>query len=81
MELAIVLEDISLHQVFLERNGLLILIQLLHKSLAVGDDSEPCTSVLSSIVTALLYAASFNAHVRKDLSTDNGVLMNLLRLK
>lgn len=81
IELAIVLEDTSLHHVFLEQNGLGILMQLLRKSLVVDDNCEPCTSVISSIVTALLHIASFNTQVRKDLSTDNDVLLDLLRLK
>ena len=78
IELAIVLEDRSLHPVFTEKNGMPILIGLLSKSLLI-DENLSCTSIVSSIVTALLSIASFNLVVQKELAADNDILMNLIR--
>jgi hypothetical protein len=82
MELAIVLEDNKLHEIFLHSDGLAILIKLLHNALKTAEDSnvEECNdSALASIVSSLLNLASGNLSVQRQLAADNVVLLNIVR--
>lgn len=78
MKLAIILEDIDLHLHFLQNGGKEVLIQYLHQSLVVTEN-EPCLSVMSSIAKTLLFIAHVNPTLKKELASDNSILMNLLR--
>jgi len=82
IQLAIVLEDVRLHPVFVHNNGKSLLTQLLHRSLRIGAGDTVdavCISVVSSIATALLLVAKFSADICKDLAEDNQLLLNLVR--
>lgn len=78
LKLAIILEDIDLHLHFLQNGGKAILTQYLHQSLVVAEN-EPCLSVMTSIVKTLLFIAYVNPTLKRELSSDNSLLMNLLR--
>lgn len=79
IQLAIVLEDIRLHPLLVQKNGRCLLTQLLHRSLRITAADVVCVSVVSSIATALLLVATHSADVCKDLAEDNQLLLNLVR--
>lgn len=78
IKLAIILEDSSLHDEFLKSDGLSVLSEFLHRAL-VAADSEPCFSIMSSIVKSLLYLAHFDKTVQAQIAQDSNLLLNLLR--
>lgn len=80
IKLAIILEDSSLHPTFLECDGLALLAEFLTNSLMIGvGDADTSYSIMSSIVKCILYISHSDPAVRKRLSCDYNLLLNLLR--
>lgn len=78
LKLAIILEDPGLHEEFQSNNGVLMLKDLLTRSLVLSDE-EPCISAMSSIFKSLLQVAESDRIGCIRMANDSELLMGLLR--
>lgn len=77
-QIGVMLEDHFLHPVFLERNGLELILNILESSLHEKDYNNYPDSVIP-IVSILKHICLYNSVIRNELSHNIQLIFNILR--